>query len=80
MMNTYTKQLIIWAIAATAGATTGFVYWYYVGCHSGTCAITSSPINSSVYGGIMGILLVNMFDKQKTKPAGEKSNELQNGN
>ncbi|NBP70521.1 MAG: hypothetical protein EBR30_21745 [Cytophagia bacterium] len=67
------KQLIIWAIAATVGATAGFVYWYYVGCNSGTCAITSSPINSSVYGGVMGILLVNVLDKQKVKATSEKS-------
>lgn len=67
------KQLIIWTIAATVGATAGFVYWYYVGCNSGTCAITSSPINSSVYGGVMGILLVNVLDKQKVKATSEKS-------
>jgi hypothetical protein len=73
MMNTYRKQLIIWAIAATVGATAGFVYWYYVGCNSGTCAITSSPINSTVYGGVMGILLVNVLDRQKVKATSEKS-------
>ncbi len=76
-MNTYMKQLIIWAIAATVGAAAGFVYWYCVGCNSGSCAITSSPINSSIYGGVMAILLVNVFDKQKEKPASAKNVDQQ---
>lgn len=67
IMNSNTKQFVVWAIAAVIGATGGFVYWYYIGCNSGSCAITSSPVNSSIYGGIMAILLVNVFDKQKTK-------------
>jgi hypothetical protein len=43
------------------GAAGGYLYWYYVGCASGSCAITSSPVNSSLYGGLMGFLLVNSF-------------------
>ena len=43
------------------GAAGGYLYWYYVGCVSGSCAITSSPVNSSLYGGLMGTLLVNTF-------------------
>jgi xanthine/uracil permease len=74
-MNSYTKQFVIWAIAAVIGATAGFVYWYYIGCNSGSCAITSSPVNSSIYGGVMAILLVNVFDKQKTKPENESRKE-----
>ncbi|GCC51555.1 hypothetical protein SanaruYs_17800 [Chryseotalea sanaruensis] len=71
MMNSNTKQFVIWGIAAVVGATAGFIYWYFIGCNSGSCAITSSPVNSSIYGGIMAILLVNVFDKQKTKPENE---------
>jgi hypothetical protein len=46
------------------GAISGFAYYYFVGCASGTCAITSSPINSTIYGAIMGGLLFSMFKKQ----------------
>ena len=46
------------------GGTVGFVYWKLVGCNSGTCAITSSPRNSTIYFGIMGALLFSMFKKQ----------------
>ncbi len=48
-----------WIIGIVVGGMLGFSYWYFIGCNTGTCAITSSPINSTVYGGLMGILLVN---------------------
>ena len=47
------------------GAIAGFAYYYFVGCASGTCAITSSPIKSTVYGSAMGGLLFSMFKKEK---------------
>lgn len=48
---------------ALLGAVTGYAYWYYVGCMSGSCSITSSPINSSLYGAAMGGLFMSIFDK-----------------
>jgi hypothetical protein len=47
------------------GAICGYSYYYFVGCASGTCAITSSPVNSTIYGGIMGLLVANLFRKEK---------------
>ena len=44
------------------GAIAGFMYWEFVGCASGTCMITSKPINSTLYGGLMGYLLLNIFN------------------
>ncbi|HLP50579.1 MAG TPA: DUF6132 family protein [Chitinophagales bacterium] len=49
------------------GALAGYLYYYYVGCASGTCAITYSPVNSTLYGAVMGSLLVNTFKKEDTK-------------
>jgi hypothetical protein len=60
------KKWIIWGLGIVVGATAGYLYWYYVGCLSGSCAITSSPVNSSLYGGLMGGLLVNAFKSSKT--------------
>ena len=60
------KTIIIkWSLGLMLGAAAGFLYWYYIGCTSGTCAITSSPINSTLYGGVMGGLLLNTFDGPK---------------
>lgn len=49
------------------GAIAGYLYYYFVGCASGTCAITSKPLNSTLYGGMMGGLLLNLFKKEKSK-------------
>lgn len=46
------------------GAVAGFLYWNFIGCASGTCMITSKPINSTLYGGLMGYLLFNIFKKE----------------
>jgi len=50
-----------WMIGMAMGTLAGYLYWYYVGCASGSCAITSSPVNSSIYGGIMGVLMAGSF-------------------
>lgn len=54
-------------IGAIAGAMGGFLYYYFVGCSSGTCAITSNPLNSTLYGAVMGSLLFNIFKKEESK-------------
>lgn len=61
------KKNILPVIGVLVGALAGFLYWKYVGCDSGTCAITSRPLNSSVYGAVMGGLLFSMFKKDKKK-------------
>ncbi len=55
------KQYIITGIGVVVGLIAGYVYYLQVGCASGTCAITSKPVNSTLYGGLMGGLLFNMF-------------------
>jgi len=59
---------MIWGIGIVIGAAGGYLYWYFVGCTSG-CIITSSPLNSTLYGGLMGGLLVNTFNNPKKKQA-----------
>jgi hypothetical protein len=45
-------------IALMAGGIAGYAYYYYVGCVSGTCPITSNPWISTVYGALIGWLVV----------------------
>ncbi|HRJ31457.1 MAG TPA: DUF6132 family protein [Cyclobacteriaceae bacterium] len=60
------KTVILkWSIGIALGAAAGFLYWYYIGCTSGSCAITSSAVNSTLYGGLMGGLLLNTFESKK---------------
>lgn len=61
------KAIIITGIGIAVGAIAGYLYYYFVGCASGTCAITSKPFNSTLYGAVMGGLLFNMFIKSPKK-------------
>lgn len=51
-------------IGISLGAIAGWLYWNYVGCNSGTCAITSKPFNSTLYGALMGYLVMGMFKRK----------------
>ena len=59
------KKYMLYIIGALVGAAAGFMYWKYVGCVSGTCKITSSPVNSTIYFALMGTLFFGMFKKEK---------------
>lgn len=59
------KAYIITGIGIVVGLIAGYAYYHFVGCVSGTCLITSKPVNSTLYGGLMGGLLFNMFVKDK---------------
>lgn len=39
-----------------AGATLGYAYYYFIGCNSGACPITSNPWVSTIYGGVAGLV------------------------
>jgi hypothetical protein len=54
-------------VGVLIGAVGGYLYYSLVGCASGTCAITSSPTISTLYGALMGGLLFNMFEKETQK-------------
>jgi phage shock protein E len=57
-----------WPILAgiAMGAVGGYLYYYFVGCASGACAITSSPVNSTLYGMVMGGLLASIIKPQRS--------------
>ena len=59
------KGLLITGIGIVIGAISGYLYYRFVGCSSGTCRITSKPINSTLYFALIGGLLFNMFVKDK---------------
>ena len=50
-------------IGIALGAIGGFFYWQQIGCDSGSCAITSNPLNNTVYGSVMGGLFLSIFKK-----------------
>jgi hypothetical protein len=61
------KLIFSTSIGVLVGGVLGFMYWKYIGCSSGSCAITSSKINTSLYGMLMGGLLFSTRSKKKMK-------------
>jgi Family of unknown function (DUF6132) len=48
-----------------AGAAGGYLYYHFIGCTTGSCPITSQPVNSTLYGAMMGGLLLSSFKKDR---------------
>lgn len=58
------KRYIKKGIAVVLGMITGFGYYFFIGCSTGTCAITGNPYISTIYGGIMFYLIYTVFEKK----------------
>lgn len=68
MIKWITKNKL-WFIGGITGAIAGFIYWKYVGCLTGTCAITSNPLRSTIYFAVVGALLFSIFKKEQKSTA-----------
>jgi hypothetical protein len=44
-------------ISIIIGGLLGYLYWQFIGCSTGTCAITSIWWRSTLYGMLIGALL-----------------------
>jgi len=72
-MKKLLKENKLYIIGAIVGAIAGYAYWFYVGCASGTCGITSKPVNSTLYGALMGSLFFGLFKKNKVQEQTNKN-------
>lgn len=63
------KKIISTVVFLVIGGLGGYLYWYFIGCTSGTCPITSKWINTTLYGALLGYLLgssiYDMVEKNK---------------
>jgi len=57
----YIKSWNFWkpAIGVMVGGIGGYLYYHFVGCSSGTCPITSHPLPSIIFGGLLGFLITS---------------------
>ncbi len=65
----------LYLIGSFIGAIAGYLYWQQIGCSTGTCLITSKPVNSTIYGALMGALLFGMFKKDDKKQTLKKEDK-----
>ncbi len=70
-VNNKSKLWMYRIIFTCIGAVVGYVYWFKIGCSSGTCPITSQWHNTMIYGALMGYLVgeivKDLFFKPKKK-------------
>jgi len=67
------KKILIKRIGfVVIGLIGGYSYYYYIGCMSGTCPITSNPYISTIYGGLIGLLFAFPNKKRVKKDETEK--------
>ena len=64
-MKNWLQKNYLSVIGIFVGAISGYFYWKEVGCASGTCMITSKPLNSTLYFAVLGFLIFSMFKKEK---------------
>ncbi len=60
-----------------AGAGLGFAYYYFIGCRTGSCPITSNPYISIVYGAFAGLVLA-LPSKKKNQVRGDGNDNQRN--
>lgn len=67
MQSITKKEGTITVLGIIIGAIAGYAYYHFIGCSSGSCAITSRPVNATLYGSVLGGLFFNIFVTHKKK-------------
>ena len=62
-MNKKVKKWMRPTLFTIGGALAGLAYYHFIGCATGSCPITSNPLSSMVYMGLIGWLLSGVFGK-----------------
>ncbi|MBL7769445.1 MAG: hypothetical protein JNK20_10740 [Flavipsychrobacter sp.] len=72
MIKSFIQRNKLMLLGVLLGGIAGYLYYHFIGCVTGTCAITSKPVNSTVYFAVMGGLGFSMLKREKSKVKGER--------
>jgi hypothetical protein len=62
-------------LGVISGGIGGFLFFYFVGCKSGSCAITSNPVSSILMGSFLGFFILSSPCLNRSKTTDEKQIE-----
>ena len=62
-----TKTTILSAVITAIGAAGGYAYYYFIGCASGTCPLSSNAWIMTGYGAMVGATLSPFASTMKRK-------------
>ncbi|TVR43915.1 MAG: hypothetical protein EA394_00680 [Bacteroidia bacterium] len=73
--KTVNARKYLWAVGAFTllGVMGGYAYYFFIGCQTGGCTITSNPYMSMAWGGAVGYLLPDFFVKKDKNDNQEQS-------
>ncbi len=61
-------RINVWSILGISlGALGGYFYWRETGCATGTCPITSKPLNSVLYFAGLGYILAGLLKPKRNQ-------------
>ena len=52
-------------IGALVGAVLGFLQYTYIGCSSGLCPLSTHPWGSTIFGALIGFMVITLLDADK---------------
>jgi len=62
-MKNWTLKNKLIVIGVVLGGIGGYAWYHFIGCANGTCLISSKPLNSTLYFGLIGGLFMSIFNK-----------------
>ncbi|HET53933.1 MAG TPA: hypothetical protein ENN33_01800 [Ignavibacteria bacterium] len=64
------KKIAKITLPVFVGALLGYAYYYFIGCNTGSCPITSNPYTTTVYGALIGAIWSFPTKKKSQKENG----------
>jgi hypothetical protein len=57
----FIKSSVFWKplLGIVIGGVSGYLYYHFTGCPTGSCGITSNPYLSTIGGGFLGFFMAN---------------------